>query len=222
MNGMRIGALVTRIPPRLAFWAVAGGALFLSHDAIFLVQVGPGEALARTLREAAHGYWEWASLVLALTALGTALGAWLRIRGLRRRAAQLGAAPHRWSSTPRLAATWLRLFVVVASGFLVQENVEHYLGHMHAPGLTVLLGTEYPLALPVIALISGAAALLATAVGGVERELLAAIAAELGRILGRAPRDLARPPLRIAAVRLSPLALARAGRAPPRASAQRC
>jgi hypothetical protein len=222
MNDMRIGALSARIPPRLAFWALAGVALFLSHDAIFLVQIGPGEALARTLREAAHGYWEWASLGLALVGLAAAFGAWLRLRSLHRRAARLGAAPQHRASRARLPATWLRLVVVVAAGFMVQENVEHYLSHMHAPGLAVLFGAEYPLALPVIALISGAAALLASAVGGAERELLAAIAAALGRGFGRAPRSLPRPPLRLAAVRISPLARANAGRAPPRASAQHC
>jgi hypothetical protein len=221
ISDMRIGALPARIPPRLAFWALAGVALFLSHDTIFLVQVGPGEALARTLREAAHGYWEWASLVLAFVGLGAAFGAWLRLRSLRRRAARLGAAAHH-ATKIGLPATWLRLLAVVAAGFLVQENVEHYLGHMHAPGLAVLFGVEYPLALPVIALISGAAALLATAVGGVERGLLAAIAAALGRGFGRAPRNLGRPPLRVAAVRLATMARANAGRAPPRAFAQHC
>ena len=219
---MRTGTLPARIPPRLAFWALAGVALFLSHDAIVLVQVGPGEGLARALREASHGYWASASLVLAVIGLGTAFGAWLRLGTLRRRAAHLGATLHRRASNARLPATWLRLFVVVAAGFVVQENVEHYLGHMHAPGLAVLFGGEYPLALTVIGLISGAAALLATAVGGVERELLAAIAAALGRGFGRAPRSLRRPPFRLAAVRLSPLARASAGRAPPRASAQHC
>lgn len=219
---MRTGPLPAPIPPRLAFWALAGVALFLSHDAIFLVQVGPGEGLARALREAAHRYWDWASLVLALIGLGTALGAWLHLTRLQRRASHLGATLHHGPPSARLPATWLRLFVVVAAGFLVQENVEHYLGHMHAPGLAVLFGMEYPLALPVIALISGAAALLATAVSGVERELLTAIAAALGRRFDRAPRNLRRPPLRLAAARLSPLARAHAGRAPPRAPARHC
>src|SRR5688572_30297750 len=88
---MRTGTPPKRIPPRLAFWALAGVALFLSHDAIFLVQIGPGEGLARALREASHGYWESASLILALIGLGAAFGAWLRLSRLRRRAAHLGA-----------------------------------------------------------------------------------------------------------------------------------
>ena len=64
--------------PRVAFWALAAVALLISHDATFLVQVGPGEALARALREAGHGYWGAASVVLLL--IGLAAGARLGIR----------------------------------------------------------------------------------------------------------------------------------------------
>jgi hypothetical protein len=32
----------------VAFWALAGIALLVSHDAIFFVQYGPGEALTRS------------------------------------------------------------------------------------------------------------------------------------------------------------------------------
>lgn len=58
-------------------------ALFLSHDAVFLAQVGPGEQLTRALREAGHDYWGWASLALAL--IGIAVGASaLQLARLRR------------------------------------------------------------------------------------------------------------------------------------------
>ena len=40
---MRIGAALARIPRAIAFWALAGLALLVSHDAVFLVQLGPGE-----------------------------------------------------------------------------------------------------------------------------------------------------------------------------------
>ena len=195
---------------------MAGVALFVSHDAIFLVQLGPGESLTQALREAAHDYWAFASLALAVIGMATAVGVWVRMLGLRRRAAELGAIPGR-AGRARLLPTWLRLFAVVALGFVVQENVEHYISHMHATGPGVLLGPEYPLALPVIALVTGVAALIATTVGGVEQELLSVIAAALRRnAFGRPPRSLPRPPRRQAVARISPLAFAIAVRAPPR------
>lgn len=221
MNDMRIGAAPGRIPPRLAFWAMAGVALFVSHDAIFLVQLGPGESLTRALRVAGHDYWAFASLALALIGLAAAVGVGVRLIGLRRAAGRLGVAPAR-AGRARVLPTWLRLFAIVALGFVIQENVEHYISHMHATGLGVLLGPEYPLALPVIALVTGLAALVATTVGGVERELLSVIAAALRRhAFGRAPRSLARPPRRQAVARMSPLAFAIAGRAPPHAFVSR-
>lgn len=213
---MRIAAALQRVPARLAFWALAGAALFVSHDAIFFVQLGPGESLTHALRDAGHEYWAVASLALAGFGIAAAVGAWVRLHRLRRRAAELGAASGR-AGRARILPTWLRLFAVIALGFVIQENVEHYISHMHATGLGVLLGPEYPLALPVIGLISGVAAMLASAVSGIERELLASIAAALRRPLGRAPRALLRPPTRRSVVRISLIAEAIAGRAPPRA-----
>ncbi|MCA1572029.1 MAG: hypothetical protein LC798_17295 [Chloroflexi bacterium] len=211
---MKIEATLARVPSRLAFWALAGVALFLGHDAVYAVQIGPGESLTRVLREAGHDYWGLASLALGLVGLAAGFGVLARLRHLRQRASGIGANVKRprWS---RLPATWLRLFAVVCAGFLLQENIEHAVTHMHAPGLGALLGPEYPLALPVIALITGLAALLATAIGGMEREMLVAIAVALGRAFRNPRLSLPRPPLRIAARRLSPLALSMAGRAPP-------
>jgi len=211
---MRIEAALARIPTRLAFWALAAVALFLSHGAIFFVQLGPGESLTRAMREAGHNYWGSASLALALVGMACAIGVLLRLHGLRRRAASLRAAAN--GERIRLLPAWLRLFTLVAIGFMVQENVEHYFSHQHASGLGVLLGPEYPLALPVIALISGMAALLATATGTVERQLLAGIAAALRRSFGRAPRSLPRPPRQSSVPRMTPLARSAAGRGPPR------
>ncbi len=211
---MRIGASFARIPPRLAFWALAAVALFVSHDAIFLAQVGPGEPFARAVREAGHGYWGAVSFALAAIGLLAAAAASIRLRSLRRRAATLGAAAHR-PGLRSLGAVWLRLFAVVVIGFAVQENIEHYLTHLHAPGLGALLGPEYPLALPVIGLVTGMAAVAAAAFRGAEAELQAAIATALGRAFGHAPRSLPRPPARLWVARVSPLACSIAGRAPP-------
>ena len=195
---------------------MAGVALFLSHDAVFLVQLGPGQALTHALRDAAHDYWGWASTALVLFGIGAATATALRLSFLRRRAAQLGAvrvapsSPLQW----RFAATWLRLFAIVAIGFAIQENVEHLIGHGHAVGLGALLGPEYPLAVPVIALITAVAALLTAVVRRTEGDLLAVISAALRRPL-RAAR-LAIPTSRPTLPRLSPLASSIAGRAPPR------
>ena len=219
MKGMRIGTALARISPRLAFWALAGVALFLSHDAIFLAQAGPGEDLARALRVAGHDYWGAASLGLALIGAAVAIGTMLRLRRLRGQARALGVVPAP-AGRSRFVATWIRLFAVVVIGFAIQENVEHQLSHMHAPGLGALLGPEYPLALPVIGLITGFAAFLASATGGVERALLAVIVAALRQAFAHAPRNVPRPPLRVAVARISPLARSIAGRAPPRAFVQ--
>ncbi|MGH2427501.1 MAG: hypothetical protein ACRDGV_01250 [Candidatus Limnocylindria bacterium] len=204
---------------RVAFWALAGVALLVSHDLVWLAQIGPGEELIRTLRHAGHGYWGLASMALALIGLGVAIGVVLRVRSLRRRADELQARAASIRPRPYLAralAAWVRLLGVVAIGFVIQENVEHFFSHSHVPGLGALLGPEYPLALPVIAGITAFAALLAAAVGSVERELLATITAAIRRRILRPPRRALRPPRRAERRPISPLAAAWAGRAPPR------
>jgi hypothetical protein len=211
--------LLTRVRGPITFWALAGVALLISHDAVFLAQLGPGQALAEVLRKAAHDYWGPASLALAVAG-GVGL-AWtiVRLRALRGSARALGArrvaAPSSFPS--RWLRTWARLLPLVAIGFLVQENVEHLIGHGHAPGLGALAGPEYPLAIPIIGLITALAALGAAVLSRTEEALLAAIGEALRRFVGRAPRYLPQPPLRQALRRPSPLAIASAGRAPPRA-----
>lgn len=215
---MRIGAPLAGIPPRLAFWALAGVALLVSHDAIFLAQIGPGQSLTSALREAGHEYWGIASLLLAFIGLAALAITLVRLRGLRRAAEALGSSPIVGSRPypARWLGAWVRLLVVVAIGFVVQENIEHVIGHSHAPGLGALIGPEYPLALPVIGLMTGVAALVAAAASQAERALLAVIAEAMRRTLDRAPREVRRPPMRLVAVLISPLARASAGRAPPR------
>lgn len=206
------------MPARLGFWALAGAALLVSHDAIFLVQLGPGEALVRTLRQAAHDYWGAASIALAIAGVAAAIASVLRIRRLRRRAMALGAravplGPRGYLR--RVASMWLLLFTVVALGFLVQENLEHLGGHDHLLGVGALVGAEYPLAVPTIGLITLAAALAGAAFGGAERALVTAIAEVLQPMVLRPPLRLGRAPLRIGSPRRTPLAGTPAGRAPP-------
>lgn len=208
---------MSRLPAPLAFWVAAGLALLVSHDAIWLVQLGPGERLASVLRSAGHDYWGWVSLgILVVGVLGTT-AATVRIVGLRRRAARIGAmsTPKMVGQRDRVVRTWLRLGVLVAFGFVFQENAEHFVLHAHLPGLGALAGPEYPLAIPVIATITGVAAVLLSTFTGIERALAASIAAArrvtVLRSMTRARRLVAEP----SQPALSALAEPGAGRAPP-------
>ena len=69
---------------------------------------------------------------------------------------------------------------------------------------------------PIIGLITAFAALVLAAIGQVEHVLLASIAVALRRFTTRPPRAILRPPPRVAIPAASPMAGARAGRAPPR------
>ena len=94
---------------------------------------------------------------------------------------------------------WLRLFAVVALGFVLQENVEHIISHGHAIGLGALLGPEYPLALPVIGLVTALAGSVAAAVRRTEGALLAIISAALHRPAPGSPSGRPTQPARPAA-----------------------
>ena len=188
----------------IAFWLVAAACLVAAHDLIYAVQLGPGRALADTLRVAGHGYWPLLSAAIAGGAIAlVARTAW-RIHGLRRRARGLrGPTAPRRGIGP-VVRTWSRLLLVVGLAFVVQENVEHFVSHNHAPLLGALGGPEYPLALPVLAAITLLGALLASLVRDRERVLLARIAAGAAW----SARDLApfvRHPLRTRAPRLDPV-----------------
>jgi len=214
---MGMARLIARVRGPVAFWALAAIALLVTHDAVFLAQVGPGQELARALREAGHAYWGVASLVLAAMGVVALAATLLRLRSLRRSVVMLGAAPHTRSRpyAARWLTTWARLLAMVAIGFAIQENIEHLIGHSHAPGLGALIGPEYPLALPIIALITGLAALVAAVLDQTEDALLAVIADAIRRLIARAPRRTLRPPLRLVRALIAPLAGAWAGRAPP-------
>jgi hypothetical protein len=207
----------------VGFWALAGVALLASHDAIFLVQIGPGERLTQALRETGHEYWASASLLLVAFGFAAAATMILRIRSLRRQALDIdetrGAA---WPSRRRASpiSAWTKLFALVALGFAIQENIEHLVAHGHAPLLGALLGPEYPLALPVIAVITAIASILVVALRSTEHALVAAIEAALQQAFGHAPRRVRRKVQAARGIRISPMAAAVAGRAPPLAFAQ--
>jgi hypothetical protein len=205
----------TDLRNRLAFWALAGLALFVAHDAIYLIQIGPGERLASVLRSASHGYWGWASFGLTAVAVVVGISVSLRLRHLRRRASAIGGTRRPggpWAK--RFVVAWLQLAAVVAAGFVIQENVEHSIIHGHPPGFAALLGPEYPLALPVIGLIGAIAGWMATIVTRTQEALSLAIEAALRPQL-RPHLAGPRPPARLAPAAGSVLAHPGAGRAPP-------
>jgi hypothetical protein len=207
-----------RHSPRLAFWTLAALTLLVSHDAVWLVQRGPGEDVAAALRTAQHGYWAWASIgivgVAVLVVAATALRATALVRRARRLRADVAPVGLRSFGT-RFAVAWVRLVAVVAIGFAVQENVEHFVAHGHLLGLGAITGPEYPLAVPILVGLGAVAALVIATVRCVERELLRAIATAERAGRSRAPRVVrwaTRPARR---PRLAPLAGMDAGRAPP-------
>ena len=207
-----------RLTRRLSFWFAAGVALLASHDAVFLVQLGPGHALANALRDAGHGYWGAAS---ALLLLGGGVGAaiWLtRLRALRQVAGNAPQPAYTGGWKGRVLSHWIRLFALVVVAFALQESVEHVLSHGHGIGLGALIGPEYPLALPVLAAVTGLAAALTSLVRHQEVELQRRIAASLAEIR-RSPRviGLLRPN-RESNIRGTLMSLHRALRAPPAVS----
>ena len=211
---MRIRAALVSHRRAIAFWAVAALTLLATHDLVFLIQLGPGEELARLLRSAGHGYWGLASTIIGLAGIGVGLAAALRLRALRRRAAGLPATPIGSQGVRDILPIWGRLLAVVAIGFVVQENVEHFIAHGHVMGLAALAGPEYPLATPVIGLISLAAAIVVGLFVHHERALLASIEAALHVSLGPV-RALVRAPGQLRVHPATGLAQPGAGRAPP-------
>jgi hypothetical protein len=190
---------------------MAGIALLVSHDVVYLVQVGPGAELARVLRGAGHEYWGLGSALLAGIGVVAALVTLLRLRHLRHAARGIHVRSTR-SYPRRVLRTWALLLVVVAVGFVIQESAEHVIAHGHTIGFGALLSAEYPLALPVIATITGLAALVVALAADAERRLLAAIASALTRMRPlRAAHRPAAPAPRRSSIRSRP----GASRAPP-------
>jgi cytochrome b561 len=198
------------------FGLLAAACLLVGHNAVYLVELGPGERMAQELRHAGHAYWPIASLLLAAGAVLLALMVLRRLLHLTDTARGLpdvaGTGPH---YAARFGQLWLRLMALVVAGFVLQENVEHLLTHHHMPGVAALIGPEHPLALAVLAGVSGLAAALGALVAGHEAELLARIA-QARRLSAHAPRRLTLRPGDVGhRPRRNPLATAVAGRAPP-------
>jgi hypothetical protein len=218
-----------RLLRALRLVALALVSVAVAHDAIFAAQYGIGAGFTRAMQAGGHdGYWPAFSVLIAVVATVLGLRAAVRLGrprdgSGRRVAAGPGLARSREvrpGYRGELARLWLPLSVMVTVAFAAQENVEHLAGHGHLIGLGALTGPEYPLALPVLILVSLAAA----ALGALVRWRIAVLEARLAGRLHVAPsRGLAarRPPrcwADIAALRTHAWFVVRldAGRAPPR------
>ncbi len=213
-----------RVLRLVRFGALAVVSVWFAHDAVFAAEHGLGSGFAAAMTAGGHdGYW-WA-LSLAVGIVATLLGLWVairlvrltdRTRDVRSRPIAVTAPSYR----AELAGLWTALFVVTAAAFTLQENIEHLAGHGHLIGLEALSGPEYPLALPVIAVVT----LVVAALGALVRWRIAVLEARLAGRLHR-PRERGlhgtRPPAAwadIASARAHAWFLVRldAGRAPPR------
>ena len=166
------GTVILRLSPpqtrwfgRARFWALALVGLVVGHDAVFIGQTG---SLAGGTGGVGHGYWltfAMLSLVLAAGPLLAALSALAHITaslGAQERTAHVilgGSAGARAvdpvaSYVGDLTRLFPRLFIVIAVGFAVQENLEHVASGQGLPGLWALSGPEYPLAIPILGVIS--------------------------------------------------------------------
>jgi hypothetical protein len=203
-------------------------AVWLAHDAVFAVEHGIGAGFAQAMRTGGHdAYWPAFSILAAVVTTILSLRAAVRIGRLGRQAGPWtgrhrptgGAADRAPGYLRELVRLWLSLFVVVATAFAIQENVEHVAGHGHVLGLGALIGPEYPLALPVIGLVTLAAA----ALGAIVRWRIGVLEARLAnrqpaaRPVGAAARRPASRWADVAALRVRTWFLVRldAGRAPP-------
>jgi hypothetical protein len=217
--------------------ALAALALVLAHQLVFLARYGSiyGEALVH----AGHGRaWSDAVTTVVVGAAilfgSSVLGVWRLSREIRRRREIRGrrrrsdgrahvsdpalrpveAGPRAFAR--RWLTAWLGLTIVVLVALTIQENVEHALAGLRAPGLAILLSPEYPFAVAIATVVALLVALVAVLLSwrrevliGRLRALIAAFARRRGPAIER--RRSADPVVR----RPPALSLGLGRRAPP-------
>lgn len=213
---------------RLAILALV--VLLVAHDLVYAAGHGVGR-VADALSASGHDpYWRLVGLagIVGLAALVTTAAR--RWQGLRARLGGLiGAVPGsdirrvvvRRPTVGEVVRVWLWLLAIALPLFVVQENVEHYLGHAgHLPLLGVLVEPQHLAALPVFGLVALLVAVVAAGVevrlAGLERAVRIAERWSLRRPAAILPGS-ASPPTRLLR-RTNSLATPDLGRAPPLAS----
>ena len=175
----------------LRFVLLIAASLLVAHDGVYAAQYGVGARLAARMSASGHDgiYWPLFSVLGATGAVALGLLAARELLLLSRKVGALDsrsdpqrtAAPGYWRE---LANLWPRLFLLVTPLFVLQENVEHVLSHGHVIGIGALTGPEYPLALPVLVVVT----LLLAALGGLVRWRVAILRERLAAA-HRAPRE---------------------------------
>ena len=139
--------------------------MLVAHDAIFAAQYGLGPDRDDALAATAHGYWP-AFVVVTLLAVaaggGAAIAGVVRLQRLVRGLPATPTPPGRTRVPPRGRPPLAAAPAGRRGAFLLQENVEHLAAGRGLPGLWVLSAPGYPLAIPVLVVVTG----LLAAVGG--------------------------------------------------------
>lgn len=174
----RVRAMASRAATAVAAVAMCLVALVLAHNLVFLA--GYGSAYGDALAQTGHGD-AWSAAVATVLAAGAAclLVAVWRLRRLTNLARDLAPVSADAPSTGSFVRRWLglawRLALVTAFLFVVQENIEHARIGETLPGLGVLGSSEYPDAIPIIALVGLAVAFVGALFGWRFATLLAHI-----------------------------------------------
>lgn len=193
--------------------------LAASHELIYLLAHGAGAEYARAMREGGHDRY-WTSFVLIVAGISLVLAV-VAVRQLRRlhqqaslvRAGRLDVDDRGLGLFARQAVRlWLLVSANTFVAFLAQENFETVTASHPLPGLDVV-GGEHAVALPVIAFVSLAVALVGALVRWGRHVLLARLHRSAGPVRRRAPRTLR--PASISRPRSSSAVRSHGLRAPP-------
>ena len=199
--------------------AMVMASLAVSHELIYLLAHGTGDAFARAMQAGGHdGYWLQFALTVAGVTLGLSVVAVRQLRRLRQQsdAASAGRLVIRDTGRAVLGRMTGGLWLLVAAGtalaYVAQENLEVFAMTGRLPGLEVVTGAQIA-AIPMIALTSLVVAVVGALMRWRRHVLLARIRAARAPIR-RTPARARRP---ASAERLRSLTTTRSHglRAPP-------
>jgi len=190
---VRASAAAARVGSRLRFGILLAVGLLLGHDAVYTARFGVGGRLDAAMSALGHDRWWDPFGITALVAAAVLLvGSVLLIRRLGGRLREVGGAMSR-TGRPMLGsayrsefrALWPRLFLGVVLAFAIQENVESFIAQGDVPGVDVLLGSGFPVAILVLglvtAILAGLGAVVRWRIHELRQQLGAALAAGRSR-----------------------------------------